>query len=302
MSNKNVTKNSYRESIPTRYLMMAPFSIIFLMYVIIPLISSFILSFTNFNMIEMPRFIGLQNYAYMFFSDDIFLIALKNTAIFAFLTGPIGFLLSFTAAWLINEFSTKIRTVFTLLFYLPTLAGNVFFVWIYIFTGDSYGFANSTLMRIGLIREPIIWLTDARYNFWVVVIVVLWMSMGAGFLAIVAALQSLNSDLTEAGAIDGVKNRFQELWYIILPQMVPILTFAAVLTVATSFSIGYQSMQLTGFPSTDYSTHTLVLHIMDSGFVKFEMGYAAALSVVLLFMLLVVWKYLRILISKIGTA
>lgn len=283
------------------FLMMAPFSLIFLVFVVIPIIAAVILSFSDFNMIKPPQFVGLKNYAYMFFSDDVFLIALKNTVIFALLTGPVGFVLSFTVAWIINEFSVRTRTVFTLIFYLPSLAGNVFFVWMYLFTGDSHGLINSTLMRIGILKEPIIWLSDARYNFWVVVIVILWMSMGTGFLAIVAALQSLNKELEEAGAIDGIKNRFQELRYIVVPQMAPALMFAAVITVATSFTIGYQGMQLTGFPSTDYSTHTLVLHIMDYGFIRYEMGYASAIAVVLFFMLLVVWKYLRLAIDTISS-
>jgi multiple sugar transport system permease protein len=282
-------------------LMMAPFSLVFLIFVIIPIIAAVTLSFSDFNMIRFPQFVGLKNYAYMFFSDDVFLIALKNTVIFALLTGPLGFVLSFTVAWIINEFSVRTRTFFTLVFYLPSLAGNVFFVWMYLFTGDSHGFINSTLMRIGILKEPIVWLSDARYSFWVVVIVILWMSMGTGFLAIVAALQSLNKELEEAGAIDGIRNRFQQLRYIVLPQMAPALTFAAVISVATSFTVGYQGMQLTGFPSTDYSTHTLVLHIMDYGFIRYEMGYASSLAVVLFFILLVVWKYLRLLINTISS-
>lgn len=298
-------KSVYRTSLTPKgivtFLMMAPYTLVFTVFVLIPIASAVGLSFTNFNMIKLPNFIGLENYLYMFFSDDVFLIALKNTLIFGFITGPIGYFLSFIIAWLINEFGIKFRTTFTLIFYLPTLAGNIYFVWMYLFTGDAYGLVNSTLIQLGILKEPIIWLSDARYNFWVCVIVILWMSMGTGFLAIVAALQSLNIELEEAGAIDGIKNRFQELWYIVIPQIAPALTFAAVLTVAASFTVGYQCMQLTGFPSTDYSTHTLVLHIMDYGFSRYEMGYASSLSLVLFFMLLVVWKYLSLMLKKISS-
>ncbi len=281
--------------------MMAPYTLVFTVFILIPVISAVVLSFTHFNMIKLPHFIGLANYLYMFFSDDVFLTALKNTVIFAFLTGPVGYFMSFAVAWLINEFSVSFRTIFTLVFYLPTLAGNIYFVWIYLFTGDSYGLINSAFIRIGIIKEPIMWLSDPRYNFWICIIVILWMSMGTGFLAIVAALQSLNNELKEAGAIDGIKNRFQELWYIVIPQIAPAMTFAAVMSVAASFTIGYQCMQLTGFPSTDYSTHTMVLHIMDYGYMRYEMGYASALSVILFFMLLVVWKYLSLLLKKISS-
>lgn len=298
---KSVYISPLKARFSTTLLMMAPFTLVFIVFILIPVISVIGLSFTNFNMIQLPRFIGLDNYIEMFFQDDVFLIALKNTIIFGLLTGPLGYLLSFIMAWVINEFTVRIRSVFTLVFYLPTLAGNVFFVWMYLFTGDAYGMVNSTLMQLGILKEPIQWLADSRYNFWVCIIVILWMSMGTGFLAIVAALQSLNMELDEAGAIDGIKNRFQELWYIKIPQIAPALTFAAVMTIASAFTVGYQAMQLTGFPSTDYSAHTLVLHIMDYGYLRYEMGYASSLTVMLFFMLLVVWKYLSILLKRISS-
>jgi multiple sugar transport system permease protein len=282
----------------TTALMMAPYTFFLVLMIIIPIVSAVGLSFTNFNMIGIPNGIGLANYTNMFFSDDVFLIALRNTIVFALLTGPLGFVLSFLLAWLLNELRPVVRAVFTLLFYMPTLAGNIYFVWMYIFTGDAYGFVNSFLIRLGIIREPIMWLSDPRYNFWICVIVILWMSMGTGFLVLVAALQTLNRDLAEAGAIDGIRNRFQELIYITVPQIGPALVFATVLTVAGAFTIGYQCMQLTGFPSTDYSTHTMVLHILDFGMFRYEMGYASALAVTLFFMLMVIWRYLQLAVKK----
>lgn len=280
---------------------LAPFGIIFFVFTLLPVMSAIVLSFSYFNMLEAPRFIGFTNYIRMFFDDDVFLIALQKTLIFAFITGPIGYVLSFTFAWLINEFGRRIRSVLTLVFYSPILAGNVFFLWTFIFSGDAYGYVNSTLMRLNLIRQPIQWLTDPSYNFGVVVLVILWLSMGAGFLAFVAGLQSLDPALFEAGTVDGVQNRFQELWYITLPQMVPQLLFGAVMSISASFAVGYESMALTGFPSTDYSTHTLVLHILDFGNMRFEMGYASAVAVFLFVLMLITWFIVSNLLSKIGS-
>jgi multiple sugar transport system permease protein len=282
------------------YIMLAPYAILFTVFIIIPVLSSVILSFTSFNMLQTPKFIGFQNYIRMFLDDDVFIIAVRNTLVFAVITGPVGYILSFVFAWFINEFKPKVRAVLTLVFYAPSLAGNVYFIWMYIFSGDSYGFINGKLMAIGILRDPILWLTNAQYNVKVLIIVILWLSMGAGFLAFVAGFQSINKDLYEAAAIDGVKNRWQELWYVTLPQMTPQLLFGAVMSISGAFAVGYQNMALTGFPSTDYSTHTIVLHMLDYGSIRFEMGYASAIAVVLFTLMQLSWKLINNLLNKIA--
>lgn len=279
-------------------LFLAPFTILFFMFTILPIMAAVVLSFTYFNMGAAPTFVGFDNYVRMFFDDNVFLIALRNTAVFAMITGPISYVLSFFIAWLINEFPRGVRTILTLVFYLPSLAGNVYFVWTYIFSGDSYGFLNSFLMKLALITDPIQWLTDTKYMMAVVIVVILWLSLGTGFLSFVAGLQSLDRELYEAAAIDGLPNRFAELWYITLPQMGPQLLFGAVMQISTSFAVGYECMNLTGFPSTDYATQTLVLHILDFGQVRFEMGYACAVAVVLFALMLVMWTVINKLLSK----
>ena len=277
---------------------LSPFTIFFVMFTIVPILAAIVLSFTYFNMVSAPTFVGFDNYIRLFFNDDVFLIALRNTAIFAMITGPISYILSFFVAWLINEFNRTVRTILTLIFYLPSLAGNVYFVWTYIFSGDSYGFLNSILMRLGMIFGPVQWLTDIKYMMAVVIVVILWLSLGTGFLSFVAGLQSLNRELFEAAAIDGLPNRFAELWYITLPQMGPQLLFGAVMQISTSFAIGYECMNLTGFPSTDYATQTLVLHILDFGQVRYEMGYACAIAVILFAIMLLMWKVINKVLSK----
>ena len=294
---KPVRRGKLKKQLPS-VLFLTPFTVFFLMFTIVPILAAIVLSFTYFNMVSTPTFVGFENYVRLFFDDDVFWIALRNTAIFAMITGPISYVLSFFVAWLINEFNRTVRTILTLIFYLPSLAGNVYFVWTYIFSGDSNGFLNSILIRLGLLYGPVQWLTDTRYMMAVVIVVILWLSLGTGFLSFVAGLQSLNRELYESAAIDGIPNRFAELWYITLPQMGPQLLFGAVMQISTSFAIGYECMNLTGFPSTDYATQTLVLHILDFGQVRFEMGYACAIAVVLFAIMLLMWKVINKVLSK----
>ena len=277
--------------------LLTPFTLLFTLFTLVPIGAAMILSFFYFNMTTTPTFVGFDNYIRLFFDDNVFLIALRNTAIFAMITGPLSYILSFTVAWLINEFNRTVRTILTLIFYLPSLAGNVYFVWTYIFSGDSYGFLNSVLMKLGM-SDPIQWLTDTKFMMPVVIVVILWLSMGTGFLSFVAGLQSLDRELFEAAAIDGLPNRFAELWYVTLPQMGPQLLFGAVMQISTSFAVGYECMNLTGFPSTDYATQTLVLHILDFGQIRFEMGYACAVAVILFALMLLMWTVINKLLSK----
>lgn len=281
-----MNKNQRRAEV----ILLAPFTVLFLMFTVLPIISSIALSFTYFNMVDAPKFIGIDNYVRMFADDSVFFIAVKNTLIFALITGPLGYAMSFIFAWMINDFGRGMRSFLTMLFYAPTLAGNVFFIWLFIFSGDSYGLVNSFLMKYGIILEPIQWLTDSKYSMGVVILVMLWLSLGAGFLSFIAGFQNLNRECFEAGAIDGIRNRWQELWYITVPQMAPQMMFAAVMTISSSFAVGYQCMELTGFPSTDYSTHTILLHILDVGTIRFDMGYASALAVILFGTMVLMWK------------
>lgn len=272
-----------------KYVLMLPFLIVFSIFVIVPILISVGLSFTDFNMLQTPRFTGLSNYIRMFLDDDVFVIAVRNTLIFAVLTGPLSYFLCFFLAWMINDLPPRFRWVLTLLFYAPALASNIFYIWTYIFSGDMYGLVNSTLMRLGLLMEPVQWLTDSKYIMAVIIIVQLWMSLGTGFLAFIAGLQSVDSSMYEAGAIDGVRNRWQQLWYITLPVMKPMLMFGAVMQISASFSVSTVPMTLAGFPSTDNAAATVVSHMIDHGILRYEMGYASAIAVVL-FVVMVLFK------------
>ncbi|TJY44623.1 sugar ABC transporter permease [Cohnella pontilimi] len=261
--------------------MLAPFLILFVMFYIVPVLSSIALSFTYYNMLQPPRWIGLANYRVLFLEDDIFLIALKNTFAFAIVTGPLSYFLSFFFAWVINNL--RFSNAFALAFYAPSITSSVALavVWTYIFSADRYGLINKVLIDYGMIDRPIIWLANPNYMLYVVMFVSLWMSMGAGFLVFLAGLRNVPADLYEAGDIDGIRNKFQQMWLITLPMMKPQLLFGAVMAIVASFAVFDIAVALTGMPSANYAAHTIVAHLYDYAFIRFELGYASAISVVL---------------------
>lgn len=280
------------------YVLLLPFLLLFIVFKLLPVLSSAVLSFTDFNMVQMPDFVGIKNYIRLLFYDDVFMISLRNTLVFAVITGPIGYILSFVLAWLINNFGRRTRGLFTFFIYSPVLAGNMYFIWTYIFSSDSRGLLNSILLNLNIIASPVGWLSDTTYNFSIVVLVIIWMSFGAGFLSFVAGLQSLDPIYYEAASIDGLKNRWQELYYVTFPQMGPQLLFGAVTSIAGAFSVGAQCATLTGNPSTDYSTHTIILHMEDYASVRYELGYASAIAIVLFALMLITWKIMNRVLSQ----
>lgn len=282
------------------YGFVAPFMLIFFLFTVTPVVVSVVLSFTNFNMLQMPKWTGIQNYIRLFLEDDIFPIAMKNTLFFALVTGPLSYILCFVFAWLINGLGRKLRTMLTVVYYAPSIAGNMAVIWTMVFSGDEYGLLNGFLMNLGIITEPIYWLTDVQYMTGVVVLVVLWSSLGASFLSFIAGLQNIDQSLLEAGSIDGVRNRWQELYYIILPCMKPQLMFGAVMSISGSFGIGAVITGLVGNPSTDYAVHTLVHHLEDYGSTRYQMGYASAIATLLFVIMIVSNQLVQKLIARMG--
>ena len=301
--NKNLLKLRKRDKRRQKMLylfMLAPFIILFFLFTVLPVISSVFLSFFDFDAVSSPKFIGLDNYSRMFLEDDIFPKALRNTLVFAVITGPIGFFLAFMLAWLVNEFGPTTRTLLSFLFYAPALTGNVYFVWQILFSGDAYGYINSFLISFGLITDPIQWLKDPKYVLTIIVIVQLWLNLGTTFLANISGIQNVNPELYEAGAIDGIKNRWHELWYITLPSMKSILMFGMVMQIQAAFSVSAVPMTLAGFPSINYSAETIVTLLTDVGTTRYEMGYAAAISVVLFILMAATKEFLAKLINMAG--
>lgn len=279
------------------YMLLAPYFIMFFFFTVLPVIMSVAFSFTYYNMLEMPEFIGWKNYIKLFLEDDIFLKALKNTMILAVITGPVSYFLCLLFAWIINEFKGWLRAFLTLIFYAPSICGNAYVVWNLILSGDRYGYLNGILMKLGILDEAVIWMKTEKYVLPFLIVVQLWLSLGTGFLSFIAGLQTVDNSLYEAAALDGVKNRWQELWYVTLPAMKPQLMFGAVMQITQAFAIADVSIQLAGNPSVNYSGATVVTHLLDYGTVRFEMGYASAIATVLFLLMvgsnLLVQKLLR---------
>lgn len=299
-SSKKLKKYS-RDKLITEHIpmiiMLLPFLLFFFVFTISPIFSSIAMSFTSYDMISSPKFIGIENYRRMMVDDATFGTTVRNTLVFAIISGPLGFLLSFVLAWFVNEFEPKVRAVLSFMFYAPSLVGNAYFIWKVAFSGDSYGYINSLLLSIGVITEPIQWLKTEAYLMTIVIVVQLWQSMGVTFLSNISGLQNVSRDMYEAGAIDGIRNRWQELRYITLPAMQPMLLFSAVMQIQSAFSASTIMIELAGYPSKGNAVDTIVSLMTDMATVRYELGYACAMSVVLFIMMvsarLIVGKVLK---------
>ena len=281
--------------------MLAPFFILFIIFTVLPVFLSIILSLTDFNMLEVPGWKGITNYTRLFLDDEIFILACQNTLIFASVTGPVSYLLSLLIAWFINELPPKIRAVVTLVFYAPSISGQVYMIWQTLFSGDSYGWVNAKLLEMGVITTPIQFFKDADYIMPLCIVVALWTSLGTSFLTFIAGLQGVDKAQYEAGAVDGVKNRWQELWFITLPNMGPQLMFGAVLAITGAFGFGGVVTALCGFPSVDYAAHTIMHHLDDYGGQRYEIGYSSAIAVILFIIMIGSNVLVKKVIAKVGT-
>lgn len=266
------------------YLFLAPFAIVFIVFTVIPVVMAIGLSFTSFNVLEPPTINGWENYRRLLFGDDLFITALTNTLTFSIILGPCGYLLSLTFAWFINELPPKLRSFLTLLFYAPSLA-NIYVIWKLIFSGDAYGIVNAWLTDLGIIQDPVLWLQSASTLVPVVIMVLLWASLSTSFLAFIAGFQAIDGSLYEAAAVDGIRSRWQELWYITLPGMKSILLFSAVMQIAASYSVGAVAIEMAGYPSVNNAVDTITAYLSEVGTVRYEYGYAAAISLFLFAMM-----------------
>lgn len=275
-------KHSFRQnSTVIGYAFLAPFLILFFIFVVIPVIIAIGMSLTSYDMVNSPTFVGLNNFKRLLIKDDVFMLSVKNTFIFALFIGPIGYIVSFLMAWVLGNL--KARSLFSMSFYIPSIVSTVAIttVWLFIFSNDRMGLVNNMLMTVGLIDEPILWTQNGKYIFIAVIIISVWMSMGNGFLVFLAGLQGLPTEIYESARIDGVKNKWQELWYITLPLMKPQLLFGSINSIVASFGVFDVVYQFAGMPTPNYSAHTIVAHLYDYAFLRFQMGYASAVAVVL---------------------
>jgi multiple sugar transport system permease protein len=266
-----------------------PYVIMFVVFIVIPVIIAIGLSFTYFNTIETPNVIGLRNYIELITRDEVFMqYVLPNTIRFAFIVGPVGYMMSFFLAWMLAQIPHKPRTILAIVLYSPSMTAGVAMgvVWTVMFSGNTMGYLNAWLLNFGLIQEPIQFLTSPEYLMNIMMIVSLWGSMGVGFLAMLAGILNIDQTLYEAAYVDGMRNRWQEIFYITIPSMKPQMLFGAVMAVVGTFQIGAIGVQLSGAnPTPQYAGQLMVNHIEDFGFIRYLMGYASAISVVLLILI-----------------
>lgn len=282
------------------YFMIAPYFILFFFFTVLPVVMAVGFSFTYYNMLEMPQFVGWKNYIKLFLEDDIFMKSLKNTLILAVITGPVSYMLCLLFAWIINEFKGALRAFLTLIFYAPSICGNAYIVWNLILSGDRNGYFNSLLLRLGVLDNAIQWMQTEKYVLPALIVVQLWLSLGTGFLSFIAGLQTVDKSMYEAAALDGVKNRWQELWYVTLPAMKPQLRFGAVMQITSSFAIADVSLNLAGNPSVNYAGATVVTHLLDYGTVRLEMGYASAIATILFLLMVGSNQLIQKLLRRVG--
>ncbi|MDE6875892.1 MAG: sugar ABC transporter permease [Lachnospiraceae bacterium] len=283
-----------------KYLMIAPFAFIFLVFTFLPVVISIILSFTSFDMVEAPELTGFANYVKLIVYDPIFLTAVKNTLVFAIITGPVSYIMCFLFAWVVNDLPRIPRAIMTLVFYAPSISGNAYLVWKLLFSSDTYGWANAWMVKLGLTNEAILWLQTEGYIMPILIVVQLWLSLGISFLTFIAGLQNMDKSLYEAAAVEGIKNRWQELWYITLPSMKPQLMFGAVMQITSSLSVSQLSIDLVGFPSVNYAGHTILTHLHDFGNIRYELGYACTIAVILFFIMMICNVLVQKLLRKLG--
>ena len=282
------------------YLLMLPFLVIFFTFTVWPVILSMGLSLTTYNVFQAPKFLGFENYVKLFFGDSIFLTAMQNTFLLSLVVGPLSYFLSLFLAWLVNAFRNPWKTILTVIFYAPTLSSAVYTIWLIIFDGDIYGYLNSFLLKLGFLEEPIQWTADPQYMMMVVIIVQLWVSLGTSFLTLRAGFNTVDRQYYEAASLDCVRNRFQELWYVTLPMMAPHLMLSAVLAITNTFTAVNVATVMTGFPSVNYATHTIMHHLQDYSTIRYERGYASAIATVLFLFSLLANKLAQKLIGRIG--
>ncbi|WP_374706910.1 carbohydrate ABC transporter permease [Bacillus sp. J14TS2] len=271
------------------YLFIAPFMILFIVFIVIPVIAAMGLSFTYFNSIEFPEWTGWLNYQTLFSQDIVFLQnVLPNTFTFSLFVGPVGFILGFLLAWFISQLPNTLRMIFALAMYAPSLAAGVAMtvVWQVMFSGDRTGYINSFLLKYGFLTEPVIFLQDQNWLLNIMIVVSIWSSMGIGFLALLAGLLNVDQELYDAGKMDGISSRLQEIWYITLPSLKPQLLFAGVMAIVHTLQSGELGVQLSeSNPTPNYAGQVMISHIEDYGFIRFELGYASAVSVILLLLM-----------------
>jgi multiple sugar transport system permease protein len=258
------------------YLFILPSFIGFVVFLVIPILTSLGLSLFDWDLLLAPRFVGLQNYASLV-QDQIFRAVLFNTVYYAFGLVPLNIVLSLAlAVWL----NTRLKgvTLFRLAFFLPvvTVTVAVALVWKWMYQ-PQVGLINVVLGWLHVAAPN--WLGDTHWAMPALILMSLWKGFGYNMVLFLAGLQGIPPTIYEAALIDGA-GAWQRFWRITLPLLSPTMFFAVVMTVISSFQVFDQAYVMTGGGPAN-ATNTIVLYVFQNGFQFFRMGYASAIAWVL---------------------
>lgn len=270
------------------YMFLLPWILGFLLLTLIPMGASLFLSFTNYNLFDAPRFRGLANFRYMFQTDWHFPAAVSVTFRYVFISVPLQLLVSLSLAFVLNRGIPGL-TLFRTLFYIPSLLGAsvaVGILWRQVF--GMTGLLNSILLNLGFEwAQGLSWIADPRYALSTIVILRVW-QFGSPMIIFLAGLKQIPNELLEAADIAGA-TRFQRTLYVTLPILSPIILFNFIMQIISAFKVFTEAFIVSGGATgggivggTLDSLLFYTIHIYSEGFVKFRMGYAAALSWLLL--------------------
>ncbi|NQU95640.1 MAG: sugar ABC transporter permease [Candidatus Omnitrophica bacterium] len=262
------------------YIFIAPAVLLFLIFVVGPVIASFYWSFTEYDAIHAPKWVGLANYKNIFFNDPRFWKSVRNTCLYTLGVIPLGTALSLLLAIAVDQ-QIRFKNFFRAIYFIPSVTSVIALsvIWKWLFAGEKYGLINHILIRVGL--QPVDWLMSPVWTLPAIMIMSIWASLGYNMILFLAGLQTIPKTVYEAADIDGA-NVFDKFWHITLPLLKPFTVFVVIIGFITSFQVFERVYIMTqselGIGGVLDSALTVVAYLYDMGFRKFKMGYASALG------------------------
>lgn len=277
------------------YLFIALPALLFFVFQLAPVFISFFWSFTRYDVVHAPRFIGLANYKSILFNDPLFWKAVFNTMVYVIGVVPIGICLSLILAVAIDQ-KIKFKNFFKSVFFLPTVTAivAVSVIWKWLYAGEKYGLLNYAIMKLGF--HPIDWLSSPGWTLPSIMIMSVWAGVGYNMILFLAGLQTIPHVMYEAAEIDGA-GFWKKFFHITLPLLKPTIVFVSMMSFIFSFQVFEQVYIMTGaqggIGGVLNSALTIVAYLYDKGFQKFQMGYASALAYIIFF-----WIFVLTMINK----
>lgn len=263
---------------------IAPALILFTIFVAVPVGASLFFSFTKYNVIQSPKWVGLNNYRNLILYDPRFWKAVRNTVVYVVGVVPFSISLSLLLAVAIDQ-KIRLKNLYKTLFFMPAVTSVVALsvVWKWLFAGEKYGLINHFLLKLGL--QPIDWLLSPTWTLPAIMIMSIWAGLGYNMILFLAGLQAIPNSLYEAADADGA-GAMSKFWHITLPLLRPTMTYAVIMSTIASFQVFEQVYIMAGSTSAGVGgvldcALTIVAYLYDSGFQRFMMGYASAIAYLL---------------------